>query len=243
MTNLRINGIDVAAEPGTTLLEAARFLGIEIPTVCYHEGLTPYGGCRLCVVEVSEAGREKSRLVSACTFPVEEGLSVRTHSRRVVQARKVLVELMLSICPNSKTIQDLAARLGVERVRFPVRDEQCILCGLCVRMCAEQMMAKAIGFVGRGYRRKISTPFDLKSDVCRLCGGCMYICPACQSRCQGSEADSSVCGSCLSLTPTCLPVYEDFACFMGSAGDCGTCVSQGEKRPPGIRTRPFPGPV
>jgi len=210
-------------------LEAAQFLGIEIPTLCYHEGLSPYGACRLCVVEVGEPGN--SKLVSACTHPVQEGLSVRTHSRRVVRARQMLVELTLSVCPGSKTIQDLAAKLDVQRVRFRVRYEQYILCGLCVRMCAEQMMAKAIGFVNRGYRRKVSTPFDIKSDVCRLCGACLYICPCCELRCQGPEAPGAVCGSCLAPAPTCQDVYDDVACFMGPAGECGTCVKKsGEQR-------------
>lgn len=224
MTRVRINGIDVDAEPGTTLLEAAQFLGVDIPTLCHHEGLSPYGACRLCVVEVGEPGQAK--LVSACTYPVQEGLRVRTHSRRVIRARQMLVELLLSICPGSKTIQDLASKLDVQRVRFKVRHESCILCGLCVRMCAEQMMAHAISFVNRGYRRKVSTPFDLKSDVCRQCGACLYICPACQARCQGPEELSAVCGSCLAPVPTCLEVYDDFACFMGPAGECGTCVTK-----------------
>jgi coenzyme F420 hydrogenase subunit beta len=225
MTKLKINGIDVEAEPGTSLWDAAQFLGVEIPTLCHRDGLSPYGACRLCVVEVGGPGN--SKLVSACTYPVQEGLNVRTHSRRVVRARQMLVELLLSVCPGSKTIQDLAAQMNVQRVRFKVRHEPCILCGLCVRMCSEQMMAHAIGFVNRGYRRKIGTPFDIKSDVCRLCGACLYVCPACQSRCQGPEAANAVCGSCLSPAPTCLDVYEDFACFMGPAGDCGTCLKKG----------------
>ncbi len=233
MTRLKINGIEVNAEPRSTLLETARFLGIDIPTLCHHEGLSPYGGCRLCVVEVGRPG--SSKLVSACTHPVLAGLEVRTHSRRVIQARKMLVELMLSVCPGSKRIQDLASSLNVQQVRFKVRHEQCILCGLCVRMCAEQMMAKAIGFVGRGYRRRISTPFDMKSEACRLCGGCMYICPACQSRCQGPDAANAVCGSCLAPTPTCLDTYQDFACFIGATGDCGTCV---RKKPSAVSRQP-----
>jgi ferredoxin len=116
--------------------------------------------------------------------------------------------------------------MDVHHVRFKVRHEQCILCGLCVRLCAEQMMAKAIGFVNRGYRRKVSTPFDLRSDVCRTCGACLYICPACQLRCQGPDAPDAVCNACLAPAPTCLEVYDDFACFMGSVGDCGTCVKK-----------------
>jgi ferredoxin len=158
----------------------------------------------------------------------------------VIRSRKLLVELMLSVCPSSKTIQDLAASMDVQKVRFKVRHDHCILCGLCVRMCSEQMMAKAIGFVNRGYRRKISTPFDMKSEMCRLCGGCMYICPACESRCQGPEAQNAVCGSCLAPSPTCLEAYDDFACFMGPTGDCGTCVlkNKSEARNPKSETTP-----
>jgi NADH dehydrogenase/NADH:ubiquinone oxidoreductase subunit G len=222
MITLRINGLDVQVEEGTTLLEAARFLGFKIPTLCYHEGLSPYGACRLCIVEIGEGKR--ARLVSSCTYPAEEGLVVRTHSERVIRARKMLVELMLSIAPNSKTIQDLASELGVQQVRFEVRNEECILCGLCVRMCAEQMDARAIGFVGRGQERRITTPFDMKSEACRTCGGCIYICPVCQLRCQGPEAPSAVCGSCLQLEPTCLEAYDDLMCYMGPAGVCGTCI-------------------
>ena len=140
-------------------------LRIKIPTLCHHDGLSPYGACRLCVVEIGEG--DKTKLVSSCTYPAEEGLKVRTHSQRVVKARKMVVELLLSSCPSSKTIQDLASRMEVYKVRFRVEHEDCIYCGLCVRMCAEQMDARAIGFVNRGRDRKITTPFDIKSEVCR----------------------------------------------------------------------------
>lgn len=222
MITLRINGLDVQVEEGTTLLEAAQLLGIRIPTLCYHEGLSPYGACRLCVVEIGEG--TSARLVSSCTYPAEEGLGVRTHSVRVIKARKMLVELMLSIAPNSKTIQDLAAELGVQRVRFKVRNEECILCGLCVRICAEQMDARAIGFADRGYKRRITTPFDIKSEACRTCGACIYICPVCQLRCQGQEPPGAVCGSCLNVSPTCVDLYDDLMCYMGSEGTCGMCL-------------------
>jgi bidirectional [NiFe] hydrogenase diaphorase subunit len=224
MLTLRLNGADVRAEEWWSLLETARFYGIEIPTLCYHDGLSPWGGCRLCVVETGEG--ENSRLVSSCTYPVTEGLVVRTHSRRVIAARKVLVELLLSTCPSSKTIQDLASALGVQRVRFKVDHDDCILCGLCVRMCAEQMDARAIGFVNRGGKVQITTPFDRQSEACRHCGACMYICPACQLRCQGPDATGVVCGSCLQPEPTCLEFYPDQMCYMGSAGDCGTCIRE-----------------
>jgi bidirectional [NiFe] hydrogenase diaphorase subunit len=225
MPNIRIDGIDFQAEEGWTILEVARFLGLEIPTLCYDEGLSAWGGCRLCVVEIGEG--DNARLVTSCTYPVQEGLVVRTASKRVVQARKVLLELLLSSCPTSKTIQDLAAKFGVDRTRFKPDWEDCVYCGLCVRICEEQMMAKAIGFVDRGGKLKITTPFDKNSEVCRTCGGCIYICPACQLRCEGPEPQDVVCARCYNaLQPTCLDVYDDYKCYMGLKGDCGTCVKE-----------------
>ncbi|MDD4986352.1 MAG: 2Fe-2S iron-sulfur cluster-binding protein [Dehalococcoidales bacterium] len=227
MLTLRLNGTEVKAEDWWTLLETSRFYGIDIPTLCYHEGLSPWGGCRLCIVEIGEG--ENTKLVSSCTYPVTQGLNVRTHSRKVIAARKVIVELLLSTCPSSKTVQDLASALGVQKVRFKGENDDCIYCGLCVRMCAEQMNGRAIGFVNRGGKLKITTPFDRQSEVCRHCGACMYICPACQLRCQGSSAPGVVCGSCMRLEPTCVEYYPDQMCYMGAAGDCGTCVREAKK--------------
>ncbi len=224
MINFILNGLEVRAEEGQTILEVAKFYGLEIPTLCYNEGLSVYGGCRLCLVEIGEAPRTK--LVSSCTYPAEEGLVVHTDTKRVLETRKMMIELMLSVAPNSKTIQDLAAKFGVKQQRFKVRNEECILCGLCVRMCAEQMGGKAIGFQNRGYKRKISTPFDIRSEECRLCGGCMYICPACQLRCQGPNPDTDICNACLTMDPTCLDVYDELQCWMYNAGRCGTCVRE-----------------
>ncbi len=224
MISIRLNGVDVKAEEGWTVLETAKFYGLEIPTLCYNEGLSPYGGCRLCLVEVGEEPRTK--LVSSCTYSVEEGLIVRTDTKRVIESRKMMIELMLSMAPNSKVIQDLASKFGVKQVRFKIRNDECILCGLCVRMCAEQMDGKAIGFQYRGNKRKISTPFDIRSEECRLCGGCIYVCPACQLRCQGPEADTAVCNACLNLDPACLDHYDDLQCWMYDAGRCGTCIRE-----------------
>lgn len=217
MITMKINGVEVKVEEGWTILETARFYGLEIPTLCHHEGLTPYGGCRLCLVEIGEGPRAK--LVSSCTYPAEEGLVVHTDTKRVVQARRMMIELMLSVAPYSKVIQDLASKFGVTRMRFKIRNEECILCGLCVRMCEEQMDGKAIGFQNRGYQRKISTPFDLRSEECRLCGGCIYICPACQLRCQGPQAETAICNACLTMEPTCLDFYDEpsAGCMMPAA--------------------------
>lgn len=216
--NIKINDVEVYVEENWTLLDACRFYGIEIPTLCYHDGLTPGGVCRLCVVEIGTGERKK--LVTSCNHPVRDDLEVHTHSKRVVGLRKMLIELLLARCPSSKTLQDLAAKLGVTKVRFKVKNEDCILCGLCVRMCEEQMNAKAIGFVGRGTNKKITTPFDIKSEVCRLCGACIYICPACQLRCQGQEAPTVVCGSCLNIEYPCLEKYEEAQCYLDPCAAC-----------------------
>ena len=220
MVNLVFNGLPVQVEEGTTLLEAAQFMGFPIPTLCHHDGLSPYGACRLCVVEIGDGPGAK--LVSSCTYPATEGLQVRTASRRVMRARKMILELLLATCPQSKTIQDLAAAHGVRQQRFRQEHEDCILCGLCVRMCAEQMMAKAIGFRGRGERRSIGTPFDVQSDACRLCGGCMYICPACELRCTFTEPDKPICGGCENISPPCIAKdgFDDMMCFMDPCVAC-----------------------
>jgi len=220
MIRLTINGLSVSVERGATLLEAAQFLGFPIPTLCHLDGLSPYGACRLCVVEIGEG--PKARLVSSCTYPAEEGLKVRTASSRVLRARRMVLELLLASCPQSKTIQDLASAHGVRRQRFKQEHEDCILCGLCVRMCEEQMMAKAIGFRKRGSKRSIGTPFDAKSDVCRLCGGCMYVCPACQLRCTYNEPENAICGGCANLTPPCIEKeqFDDMMCYMDPCVAC-----------------------
>jgi len=220
MVTLSINGLEVSAEEGTTLLEVSRFYGFPIPTLCHMEGLSPYGACRLCVVEIGEG--PKAKLVSSCTYPAEEGLRVRTASSRVIRARKMILELLLASCPQSKKIQDLASAYEVQQQRFRQEYENCILCGLCTRMCEEQMMAKAIGFRGRGEKRSIGTPFNMQSDVCRLCGACMYVCPACQLRCTYTEPEKAVCGGCSNLSPPCIEKekFDDMMCYMNSCVAC-----------------------
>jgi NADH dehydrogenase/NADH:ubiquinone oxidoreductase subunit G len=220
MIDLKINGLPVSVEEGTTLLEAAQFLGFPVPTLCHMEGLTPYGACRLCLVEIGEGKRTK--LVSSCTYPAEQGLVVRTASSRVLRARRMMIELLLASCPQSKVIQDLASAHGVNQQRFKQEQEDCIQCGLCVRMCKEQMVAGAIGFSGRGEHRSLGTPFDIKSEKCRLCGGCIYVCPACQLRCTYNEPDKAVCGGCQNLSPPCIEKerFDDVMCFMSPCVAC-----------------------
>lgn len=220
MITLKINGLQVSVEKGSTILEAAQFLGFPIPTLCHMEGLSPYGACRLCVVEIGEG--EKAKLVSSCTYPAEEGLKVKTATARVMRARKMVIELLLASCPQSKIIQDIASKYDVRQQRFKQEYEDCILCGLCVRMCKEQMAAKAIGFRGRGEKRSIGTPFDIKSEECRLCGGCIYVCPVCQLRCTYIDPEKAVCGGCANISPPCVEKeqFQNMMCYMDPCVAC-----------------------
>jgi bidirectional [NiFe] hydrogenase diaphorase subunit len=218
MPTLSINGVPVEVERGTTVLEAARFLGIPIPTLCHDDGLTAYGACRLCVVEVGTPPR--SRLQSACTLVAEDGQVIQTHSARVERARQLLLELYVATCPQSKTIQDLASRYGVRKVRLQPEFEDCIQCGKCVRMCAEQMMAGAIGFAFRGQRRQVMSPFRTQSELCRHCGACLYICPVCELRCHGPQAETTLCSGCLNFAPACLDYHDHAMCFLDPCAAC-----------------------
>ena len=220
MITLSINGLDVSVPEGSTVLQAAQFVGFPIPTLCEMEGLSPYGACRLCVVEIGEG--PKARLVTSCTYPVESGLKVRTSSRRVMRARAMVIELLLASCPESKTIQDLASKYEIRQQRFRQEHESCILCGRCVRMCTEQMMGGAIGFRGRGQTRSIGTPFDMKSDRCRQCGGCLYVCPVCELRCTFNDPAKAICGACANLSPPCLDKdrFDDMMCYMNPCIAC-----------------------
>ncbi len=178
MVKFTINGLEIEAEKGQTLLDVATQHGIRIPTLCYHIALSGYSACRLCMVEVTKRGRKK--FSASCTYPVEEGIEVKTDSEDVIKIRKLIMESLLAQAPNSEEIKDLARELGVENTRFGLNEDlenKCILCGLCVRVCRERMNVSAIGFAGRGANRKIATPFDKLSDVCITCGACSQVCP------------------------------------------------------------------
>lgn len=175
MVKLTIDGREVEVEEGATVLQAARRLGIEISTLCYHEALMPYGACRVCLVEASTHGR--SRLITSCTYPAWEGIVVRTNSERVIKARRFIVELLLARCPNVKEIQELAEQVGVKATKLKSTDEACILCGLCVRVCKDIIGKSAINFINRGIERKVETPFETNSEVCTGCGACAFVCP------------------------------------------------------------------
>ncbi|PIY43807.1 MAG: (2Fe-2S)-binding protein [Armatimonadetes bacterium CG_4_10_14_3_um_filter_59_10] len=177
MIRIEIDGQAVDVERDTTILQAARQLAIDIPALCHHAAVKPYSACRICTVEVIRRGR--SQLTASCSYPIREEIQVLTNSERVIHARRVLMELLLAQCPESKDIRDLAHRLGVENTRFRTRGEgsNCILCGLCVRVCRDVIGVSAISFVNRGWKREVKTPFDAPSEVCIACRACAHVCP------------------------------------------------------------------
>jgi heterodisulfide reductase subunit A len=176
MIGLTIDGKKVEVEEGTTLLNAAKELGIDIPTLCYHPAIEPYQVCRVCLVEITKGG--KSQLVPSCGYKAEEGMGVKTNSEIVIKRRKLIVELILAEAPNSEKVKEIARKLGIEKLRFESkREKECILCGLCVRACNELMGIGTIAFAHRGADRKVTTPYDEFNDICSTCGACAQICP------------------------------------------------------------------
>ncbi|MGQ9582222.1 MAG: 2Fe-2S iron-sulfur cluster-binding protein [Thermoplasmatota archaeon] len=237
---LRINGAEVEAEEGETVLEVARRHNIDIPTLCHHRALEPYGACRLCLVELAAGGR--TRLVASCTTPVEPDIEVRTDSERVRRTRRTVMEMILSQCPTSPELDALAARLGASKGRFPTLKEDpednCVLCGLCVRLCRERMGPAAIGFEGRGAKRRVTTPFGAPSAVCQTCGACALVCPTKTIRLEkiSPEAPSPLLSEFdLGLRPRPAihipypqavpnwPVIDEKACVHLLRGTCGIC--------------------
>ena len=175
MVTLTIDGVKISASAGITLLEAATDANIYIPHLCSNEELAPYGACRLCMVEITQG--ERTRLVASCIFEVADGLEVKTNTERVLNVRKLVIELLLARNNKHPALLKIADELGVKETRFPVEQKGCILCGQCVRTCREVVGVSAIGFSGRGITRKIATPFLEAPPDCIACGSCVYVCP------------------------------------------------------------------
>jgi NADH dehydrogenase/NADH:ubiquinone oxidoreductase subunit G len=172
---LQIDGKSVAARKGMTILEAAQSVGVAIPTLCHHEKLEPYGACRICTVEAEANGR--TNLVAACLYPAEKDLVVRTKTDQVDKIRKILLEQMLSHAPDSEELQALAKVYGADRDRYEQEASFCILCGLCVRYCAEVKQKYAVGFFERGAKREINFIPEVAARECWDCKECFPLCP------------------------------------------------------------------
>jgi len=204
---LSIDGRRVRAPQGSSLLQAARGAGIEIPALCHHEALEPAGACRLCMVDVSRGSGEGSpRMVAACLYPVEEGLAVRTDTARVRAVRREILELLLARCPDSPPIRRLAREYGISEGAYPPSAEptSCILCGLCTRVC-DALGPAAISLVGRGIGREVAPPFHQPPPDCIGCLACATICPTGHIPFERSEAGHTVWGQTfpLSRCPSC----------------------------------------
>jgi len=176
MVKMTIDDKVVEAEEGSTILDAANKAGIYIPTLCYHEALSPIGSCRVCSVEIVSDGT--TALATACDYPVEKGLKVRTNSEKVIEAQRLAVELLLAQRPHSGMIRELAKKLGIEEPGFTLKQRECILCELCVRACQEIVGVDAITFIAQGIDRGIDEPSVEHSSIkCIGCDSCAYICP------------------------------------------------------------------
>ncbi len=176
MVRLTIDDKTVEVEEGRSVLQAAQQAGIAIPTLCHHKSLLPYGVCRLCLVELETSWG--GQIQASCVYPAQEGMVVNTATERVLRTRKIMMELLLARCPEVKAVKELAAEMGIEDSRFPKKNEECILCGLCVRVCQDRMKVGAINFVHRGTKKKVTPAYDKHSPVCMACGACTVICPA-----------------------------------------------------------------
>jgi len=177
LINFTIDGAPVQARPGWTILETARQYHIHIPTLCFHPAVKPWGGCRLCVVEVGYGKR--SKVMVSCLHPPVEELEVFTNSARVRNVRRWVLEMLLADCPGSPEISRLAAEYGVTSTRFPVKhpEAECLRCGLCIAVCTEVVGVQALAFGSRGVNKQIDTPYRVPNNACVACGSCVTVCP------------------------------------------------------------------
>jgi len=177
VSTLTIDHQTIHVPEGTTVLHAIRQAGVHLPTLCYWEGLPPYGACRLCLVEMTAPTQQT---IAACAYPAADGMVIETQGAHAVAVRKMMLEFMLARCPDSDVVRALAAEAGVTETRFAMdrrSDELCILCGSCVRVCRDLVGAAAISFIGRGAEREVGAPFHLQSEACIGCGACAAVCP------------------------------------------------------------------
>jgi len=179
MVKISIDGRQVEADKGEYLLGVARRNGSDIPTLCHNDQVSPDGRCRLCMCEIRWEPAGRSRLVTSCLYPVDEGLIVETRSDKVMLVRRTVLELLLARNPEADGLSELAKEHGIEKSRYGADTDfgKCILCGLCVRACREVVGVEALGFWMRGVYKKVGPAFAEPSAVCIGCGACAFVCP------------------------------------------------------------------
>lgn len=248
MFKVKIDGKDFEVAEGTTVLEAAKTVGVVIPTLCHDDRIQPFGACRLCVVEI--AGMPKP--VTSCTTPVTDEMIVTTKSEKLYRLRKTVVELLLSDHPNDCMtcigtgdckLQELAYQYGIRENRFEgeMRDHdrvdtnpfivrqqnKCVMCGLCVRVCDEVQGVGAIGFADRGFDAKVISPFGNTLD-CEFCGQCISVCPtgalsgtvwSGKPRLEGVKTTETICAYCGCGCNVTLSTHGDEVIRVGSSPD------------------------
>jgi NADH dehydrogenase/NADH:ubiquinone oxidoreductase subunit G len=218
---LTIDGSKVRTPKGSSVLDAAILYGICIPHLCYLPTISEIGSCRLCIVENVVNG--KSRITTSCTLVAQEGMVIEANSEKVLHLRRNIAELLVAQAPNSRALQDIAVRCGVTDVRYPFRQDDCVLCGRCVRVCREMYQAHAIGFVDRGDRRQVDFPFSERPEFCKQCWACVDLCPMKETPCDGpmKPGEEYFCGKCESTVG--VPQYNPgdcVRCDMGKGFDC-----------------------
>jgi heterodisulfide reductase subunit A len=238
MVNITIDGKPVEVPEDTTILKAAEQAGVWIPTMCHSDYFEPYGVCRLCSVEVVRGKR--SRIVTACNFPVRGGMSVHTDSAKVRWIRKLIMEMMLSRWPNVPVVREMGERLGIGTPRFVSleRDEAedaCILCGMCVNMCNEVVKAGVLGFAHTGIKREVVIPFNERTEQCIVCGACAHVCPTGHIRMvvedyRGKKPEFTLGPKTPIYVPTLqavprVPVIDTASCIHFATGGCQTCAT------------------
>lgn len=180
---IKINDTEYYVNEGDNILSFCKTIGIDIPALCYSEALKPYGACRLCIVDVVN-GNVRPGITPSCTLTASEGIEIITDTEEIQDHRKILFQFYLAQAPQSETIKKLAARYDVNETPFTKKikkndnlGNQCVLCGLCVRVCNDIIEKGVINYIGRGYYVNINTAYALPSDICLGCKACAEVCP------------------------------------------------------------------